>query len=142
MIFHAMCQKSGYTLPALTRVKLLLGFQYLVALRDEHFGNGRLARNIFERMIRQHANRIAGLAPLTRDILTTLQPEDALMTGVPPEVWDDLDDGNRFFFVTCPGCKQTGRVPQKHLGQDAQCSRCHRTFRADWGELVAQGAAL
>jgi ATPase family associated with various cellular activities (AAA)/AAA lid domain len=44
--------------------------------RDEHFGNGRTARQVFQRMTESHARRIADLAaPDTRDLVTLL-PED------------------------------------------------------------------
>jgi hypothetical protein len=43
-VFATFSQRDRYLLPARTRAKLLLGFQYLLDHRDEHFGNGRLAR--------------------------------------------------------------------------------------------------
>ena len=51
--------------------------EYFAALdRDEHFGNGRTARQVFQRMTESHARRIADLAaPDTRDLVTLL-PED------------------------------------------------------------------
>src|SRR5262249_4579675 len=67
-IFQFLCSKDRYVLPPRTRVKLLLGFQYLLDHRDEHFGNGRLARNVFERAIGRLANRIASVVPLTREL--------------------------------------------------------------------------
>ena len=71
-----MCEKNQYTLPDDTRKKLIAAFQHLVDHKDEHFGNGRLTRNIFEKAIRRQASRIVNLAPITRDMLTTLRPED------------------------------------------------------------------
>src|SRR5262249_42808537 len=50
-IFAQFCTHNRYALPAKTRAKLLLGFQYLLDHRDEQFGNGRLARNLFESAI-------------------------------------------------------------------------------------------
>jgi AAA+ superfamily predicted ATPase len=75
-IFEGMCRKNQYTLPAATRKKLHEVLEQHVAERDEHFGNARLARNIFEQAIRRMAVRIVDIAPLTRELLTTLEPED------------------------------------------------------------------
>jgi ATPase family associated with various cellular activities (AAA)/AAA lid domain len=135
-IFEGMCRQNRYTLPTLTRVKLLLGFNYLVAHRDEHFGNARLARNVFEQAIGRLANRITSIVPLTHELLTTLEPDDVFMEGVPAEIWTNLEYEKRMFQLPCPGCRQTSRLPQSFLGRTVQCTRCERTFEADWGDLA------
>jgi AAA lid domain/ATPase family associated with various cellular activities (AAA) len=137
-IFESLCRQNRYTLPTLTRVKLLLGFHYLLEHRDEHFGNGRLVRNVFEQAIGRLANRITGVLPLTRELLTTLEPEDAEMEGVPAAVWDDLANEARTFRTECPGCQQSSRFPQKYLGLKVQCRRCQASLDADWGEVVTE----
>ncbi|MEX2139140.1 MAG: AAA family ATPase [Pirellulales bacterium] len=76
MIFEGMCRKNQYALPGATRKKLRAVLEEQVADRDEHFGNARLARNIFEQAIRRMAVRIVDIAPLTRELLTTLEPND------------------------------------------------------------------
>jgi SpoVK/Ycf46/Vps4 family AAA+-type ATPase len=141
-IFESLCRKNRYTFPLLTRVKLLLGFDRLFSCKDEHFGNGRLVRNIFERSVSRLANRISGLIPLTRELLTTLETEDIEMEDVPVEVWKDLDSESRMFRMVCPGCKHTSRVPQKYLGHKVNCKRCNLSFSADWGELVRDGSPV
>jgi hypothetical protein len=138
-IFEGLCRQNRYTLPAATRAKLLLGFDYLLAHRDESFGNGRLVRNVFEKAIGRLANRIAGVLPLTRELLTTLEPEDVALEGVPESVWHDLGNEARAFRMECPGCHHASRFPQKLLGQQVQCRRCQAHFEADWGE-VAEGS--
>ena len=75
-IFQLMCDKNHYVLSSEAEEKLLHGFRYLCIRADEHFGNARLARNIFERGIRRMAMRIAEVAPLTRELLTTLEADD------------------------------------------------------------------
>jgi hypothetical protein len=134
-IFQALCAKNRYELPTLTRVKLLLGFQHLIERRDEKFGNGRLARNIFEQAIERLANRIMGEVPLTRELLVTLQPDDILMEDVPQTTWQELDNEQRFFHAVCPSCKHPGRASQNHLGKQIQCPACRQTFLFEWGEI-------
>jgi len=75
-VFQSMCRKNHYVLTAAAREKLRAVFQEQVDRRDERFGNGRLARNLFEQAIRRMANRIVSVAPLTREHLTSLHPED------------------------------------------------------------------
>jgi hypothetical protein len=133
-IFESMARANAYELPAATRAKLLLGFRYLLDHKDEHFGNGRLARNVFERAIGRLANRIAGVAPLTRELLTTLQAEDVQMDGVPPAAWEALADDRLRFHALCPGCGQPCRLAARLLGRTVQCKKCQQKFPADWGD--------
>jgi len=75
-IFHAICKKNHYRLLGETKQTLLDHFNSMIATKDRNFGNGRLARNLFEKAIRKHAARIAEVTPLTVELLTTLLPED------------------------------------------------------------------
>jgi hypothetical protein len=135
-IFDTLCQKNRYTLPASTRAKLILGFDYLLRQKDERFGNGRLARNVFEKSIGRLANRISGIVPLTCELLTTLEAEDVEMEGVPDEVWKDLSSETLAFRIACPGCQHASRVPQAYLGRKVNCKRCKESFTAEWGEIA------
>lgn len=78
-VFERMCRKDHYVLstPAVEKLKSL--FQKCVREKDEHFGNARLARNLFESSIRRLANRIVGTVPLTREILTTMTDDDIVI---------------------------------------------------------------
>jgi SpoVK/Ycf46/Vps4 family AAA+-type ATPase len=134
-IFSTFCCRDRYQVPARTRAKLLLGFQYLLDRRDEHFGNGRLARTVFERSVRRLASRLAAVESLTRALLTTLQPEDIVMEGVPESVWERLEDDARMFRMACPGCKKLSRLPQRLLGSKVRCHHCEYEFEGDWGEV-------
>ncbi|MFF3561801.1 right-handed parallel beta-helix repeat-containing protein [Streptomyces sp. NPDC002574] len=77
--FHAA--KHEYELPQDTREALLRYFGALV--RDDRFGNGRTARQIFQRMTERHAQRVVELVDPTTDDLVTLLPGDLppLITG-------------------------------------------------------------
>ena len=48
----------------------------VVTSKDEHFGNGRLVRNVFEKAIRNLADRVVNVPELTPELLTTFQPDD------------------------------------------------------------------
>ena len=135
-IFQALCEKNHYALPAATRARLILGCVELLKRRDERFGNGRLMRNLFEQAIRRLANRIADIAPLTKELLTRLEPSDILFAKVPERAIDEAAIGKLTVTIICPGCKQTSRLAAEHLGRRAQCNKCHQQFTADWGEPV------
>jgi SpoVK/Ycf46/Vps4 family AAA+-type ATPase len=134
-IFSVMCERNQYESPALVRAKLILGFHHLYENRDEHFGNGRLVRNVFEEAIRRMANRIAQVDTLTKDLLTMLDAADIAMSEVPESVWSNLDDSARMFVMQCPACRETSSLPQEHLGRRVRCKRCGHKFEADWGEV-------
>jgi hypothetical protein len=140
-VFATFCRRDRYRLPARTRAKLLLGFRYLLDRRDEHFGNGRLARTVFEHSVRRMASRLSCVRPLTKELLTTLEPEDVVMDGVPAAVWDDLDADDRVFRLPCPGCRHASRLPQRLLGCRVRCHHCQHEFEADWGEPDRKGGA-
>jgi hypothetical protein len=134
-IFELFCQRNHYELPAAARAKLLVGFHWLYQHRDEHFGNGRLVRNVFESSLRHMANRLAVQPSISAVDLTRLALEDLHLPDVPPEVWPHLTDDKLRFAVTCPGCQQTSRVPSNILGQRVRCKKCKHAFVASWGEV-------
>ncbi|HMF12610.1 MAG TPA: AAA family ATPase [Gemmataceae bacterium] len=134
-VFATFAERDRYQLPAATRAKLLLGFQYLLTRLDEHFGNGRLARNIFERSVRRLASRLSGVTSLTKALLTTLQPDDIVLESVPAEALTGLENAERPFRLLCPGCQRPSRLPQRLLGSRVRCA-CAHEFEADWGEPV------
>ncbi|MDD1064155.1 right-handed parallel beta-helix repeat-containing protein [Streptomyces cocklensis] len=68
-----------YELPDGTREALLGHFEALV--RDDRFGNGRTARQTFQRMTENHARRVVDMVAPTTEDLVTLLPED--LPGVP-----------------------------------------------------------
>jgi hypothetical protein len=83
-IFAGFCTKGQYTLTAPAREKLHSVFESMVADRDEYFGNGRLARNLFERSVGRMANRIVKIVPVTRALLTTFEAEDIQLENAAP----------------------------------------------------------
>lgn len=137
-IFQAMCETNDYSLPVATRLRLLAGFQYLLGRRDEKFGNGRLVRNVFETAIRRLANRIADVAPLTAELLTTIEPADIVLADVPGHVYASVDDAALRIVTACPGCGKILRCQTSFLGRPVKCKHCAHGFQLDWGELDRQ----
>jgi len=75
-IFAIFCKNAAYKLTKQARAKLLELLKSLYAKKDRTFGNGRLARNIFEKVIENQANRLVKITPLTDEILSTIQKAD------------------------------------------------------------------
>ena len=135
-IFERMCEQHHYVLPAETRLKLLVGFRYLANEAAEDFGNGRLARNVFETAVRRLANRIVAVPTLTTELLTTVEPADIAMEGVPVSVWEDLAAAKWRLSIVCPKCRDTLRFGPKFLGESVRCKRCGERFTSSWGHLL------
>jgi SpoVK/Ycf46/Vps4 family AAA+-type ATPase len=83
-IFIGMCANGQYALTEAARDKLHSAFQVQFDQRDEYFGNGRMARNLFERAIGRMANRIVEIAPVTRALLSTLEADDIHPDDISP----------------------------------------------------------
>lgn len=75
-IFKSNCNKLDYHLTEGAKLKLKSVFEKAYETRDKSFGNGRFARNIFEKTLEQQANRIAKESNLTKEILTTITEID------------------------------------------------------------------
>ena len=77
-IFESMCKKSSYSLTHAARDAMSAWFD--AQPRDKGFGNGRLARNLFEAAMAHQASRLVKLDNPTNEQLMELLPEDV----VPP----------------------------------------------------------
>jgi len=75
-IFRHFATEGDYKLDVETELKLEAVFEGLYGERDETFGNARLARNLFEKAINAHANRMVSAGAMDEESLVTLYPED------------------------------------------------------------------
>lgn len=75
-IFDRFCSSNGYALDDETSAMLKQKFDLLFATRDEHFGNARTARNIFEKAINAQADRIAMLPEISNADLELITAKD------------------------------------------------------------------
>lgn len=135
-IFGLIAAKAKYELPTESRRRLLHGFTFLYATRDRHFGNGRTARNSFERSVKRLANRLSTLTEINRGLLTTLEPDDIEVAGVIPASLKELTSEPMRVRVTCPHTGEPMVIDDHLLGTEVRCERCDKTFFADWGTPV------
>jgi SpoVK/Ycf46/Vps4 family AAA+-type ATPase len=75
-IFERFCSSAGFDATAAANDKLAAGMRALHDKRDETFGNGRLARNVFETMINNLATRIVAEPEIGEETLRTTVPSD------------------------------------------------------------------
>ncbi len=73
-ILSLICTKGQYELGPETQAVAEVWFAS--HSRGRGFGNGRLARNLFEAAVARHATRLVDVAEPTDEQLTTLEPED------------------------------------------------------------------
>jgi replication-associated recombination protein RarA len=135
-IFGLISAKAKYELPTQSRRRLLRGFTYLYATRDRHFGNGRTARNSFERSVKRLANRLSKMTEVSRQLLTTLQPEDIEVDGVTPAYLEELAKEPGHIRILCPETRKPMIIDDSLLGTEIKSEHCDKTFIADWGMPV------
>jgi SpoVK/Ycf46/Vps4 family AAA+-type ATPase len=75
-IFELFSTKAGFQLSDKANQKVEEVFTELFEKRDETFGNGRLARNIFEMTINNQANRIITLPNIDEQTLSLIEDSD------------------------------------------------------------------
>lgn len=75
-IFGIFCKNAAFEVDdaALDKMKKILTTLY--EKRDRSFGNGRLVRNIFEKIVERQANRIAEITPLNEEVLCAIMETD------------------------------------------------------------------
>lgn len=131
-IFESMARQNDYDLPATARHRLIVGLTELHKSRDRHFGNGRLVRNAFEDSVRHLADRIAEVAELSDDLLTTLTGADICIPGLSRDRVSSLIQSPHQLRMQCEGCERKIRVQPTSLGNRVKCGKCSFVQMASW----------
>jgi hypothetical protein len=75
-IFDRLCTEAQYTLSAEAAKGANQLFKEMYEGRDSNFANGREVRNLFEKAVAQHANRVAKLEKPTKEQLCMMEDAD------------------------------------------------------------------
>lgn len=134
-IYETLCKRNDYVLPPESRHRLLMALDQAYRDRDRHFGNGRLARNAFEDAVRAMADRIAGVFPLTQDLMTQLAPSDILLPGIDAKQIDAWLQQPHTLRTSCTKCGKRLRVRGSSLGRRVKCPACGHLFCAPWADV-------
>jgi hypothetical protein len=78
-IFESLCAKSHYTLD--DGVRAAARARFAAEPRGKGFGNGRLARNLFEAAVAHQASRVVDLPDVTDEVLVALVAADVEAAG-------------------------------------------------------------
>lgn len=137
-IFHSFCLRDQYALPPNTRASLIDGFTWHWKQRNERFGNGRFARNLFESSIRRLATRLSEVPSLTKAHLCTLHHCDLAWDDIPQEKRKML--GQSKYDSLCISCAKTIVINGKQLGTEIVCPGCQKIQKLEWGEQTLEKA--
>lgn len=75
-ILEKMCEEGGYQLTEEANAYAASLFQFLVSKKTKNFGNGRVVRNIFEKIISYQANRVVEIANPSIQELSLIERSD------------------------------------------------------------------
>ncbi|HWX54942.1 MAG TPA: AAA family ATPase [Verrucomicrobiae bacterium] len=83
-IFEGFCKSCDYRISPEARKVIQSIFLKAYGTRDKTFGNGRFARNLFEKIVENQANRVVSVQGADQDTLMMVQPEDIPPPGATP----------------------------------------------------------
>ena len=134
-IFERMCQDHNYALTPEAMGNLAILFNQAYCRRDEHFGNGRFVRNVYERTIARQADRLAGESSPGKESLRYLEDVD-----LPFEMIEGLDGpfdltGSCWFGV-CPECNAMHRVDLEYYYFGQEDWHCEKPLEDDSCDCV------
>jgi hypothetical protein len=133
-IFETLAQESGYALAASARAALIVEMHRLYAGRDESFGNGRMARNMFQSATgRQELRLASSTSVLTQQELSLLTPDDI---RDPNSRTGSLEGSPDRWQMLCPKCGHADHGATDILGSSRRCEKCDAVYQFDWPSPV------
>lgn len=79
-ILLSVCKDNDYILTGDVLSKIHMSLEESVAKKDKNFANGRLARNLYDDLVMNHARRIINISAPTKDDLKTIISDDFIIT--------------------------------------------------------------
>jgi len=134
-IFEGMCQKEEYQLSKEALAYACILFSLAYHEKDEHFGNGRFVRNIYENTTMKQSARLAIEQRVTKTALGTLEQTDIPFEKMANFDAKQLDLSQSRWSGICPGCQKKFEAKLDFIGQKVQC-KCQQTFKFPWWNPV------
>lgn len=78
-ILQSICKTNDYSLSAGAREKIGAYLERCTEERGQNFANGRLARNLYDNLVMNHARRVAPIRGATKEDLSVLREEDFIV---------------------------------------------------------------
>ena len=136
-IFANMCKKEEYTLSKEALAYACVLFCLAHSQKDEHFGNGRFVRNVYENTTMKQSARLAAEPKITKQALATLEHIDIPFEMIPNFDVNSLDLSQSRWSGTCPGCQKPFNAKLDFIGQKVTCKQCGETFVFPWWNPVS-----
>jgi len=130
-IFANMCKKEEYTLSMEAFAYVSILFSLAHSQKDEHFGNARFVRNVYENTTMRQSARLAAECQVTKEALATLECCDVPFEMIPNFDVNTLDLSKRRWSGTCPGCQKHFESELDSIGQRIECE-CGESFEFPW----------
>jgi ribosomal protein L37AE/L43A len=131
-ILANMCKKEEYELATETLAYACILFSLAHSQRDEHFGNARFVRNVYESTTMRQSARLATLPQITKEALATLEASDIPFEMIQNFDVKNLDLSQSRWSGTCPGCQKTLDAKLNVIGQWVTCKTCGKEFEWPW----------
>ena len=131
-IFTAMARQSGLSCAPELKTNILIHFTLAYRDREEHFGNAREVRNLFEATITRQANRLSYAGDFSPEALCSLTSADfdsAYDTDI-----QSVIEGDVSYICRCPSCRRKYTWDSASEVRRAQCE-CGTLFDAEFGEI-------
>jgi ATPase family associated with various cellular activities (AAA)/AAA lid domain len=133
-IYERMCMANSYSLTQQARANLAILFNRGYAKKDEKFGNARFVRNVYEKTLGNHADRLANIdGTITTEMLSTIEAAD-LPFGMVVGLSGPFEAADSKWNATCPGCEKVFAVGLALIGNRVNC-KCGAKFRCPWWNL-------
>jgi SpoVK/Ycf46/Vps4 family AAA+-type ATPase len=132
-IFAQICRQHGLQLTPALKEKTLHYFNLEHRARGENFGNARLARNCFEKVINAQAGRLARTNQYDPKSLSTLEAED-LDSPEADQAVKEHREHKGHYVVHCHHCQAVYRWTPDMTFIDAQCTACEQIYNCEFGE--------
>lgn len=136
-IFEKFCTDAEYELTTNARAMASILFTAAYHGRDERFGNARFVRNVFERAVGLHSERLAAQPEeaITRQALMNFNEKDIPLEAYHPLKDQKIELEHAQWLATCPGCGLKSDGNAKFLGQRVTCRKCQAKFQFPWWEV-------
>ena len=133
-IFGALCRKHKLTLTADLKEKTLHHFHWQAENAGRDSGNGRMARNTFEKVVHEQADRLSKAGIYDAEALAILEAADLESPAEP--AWREYLKSGRGYIVKCEHCEATYSWNPSVEMPVAKCDKCGREFNAEFGMLI------
>ena len=133
-IYERMCMANSYSLSQEARANLSILFNRGYAKKDEKFGNARFVRNVYEKTLGNHADRLANVdGTITTEMLSKIEAGD-IPFGMVVGLSGPFEATDSKWNAKCPGCEKVFGVGLALIGNRVNC-KCGAKFRCPWWNL-------